>query len=381
MAEQNGGQEKTEQPSEKRLRKAREDGQLARSKELNTAILLMLGVAGVLWFASSLFHFFIELLQQSFQLDHTILTNKKLMPNAVGQALLDMLAIVFPLLFLLFMAMWVAGSLPGGFNFSAKLFQPKFSNLSPLKGIARMFGMNALVELAKSILKVLLLAGCLYGFLSQIWTKLLFLQRLNLQLALVEGLSLLALCLMLTVTLLLLVAAIDVPYQQHSVFSKIKMTRQEVKEERKSADGSPELKNRIRQIQYQIANRRIEDRVPKADVIVMNPTHYAVAICYSEHKAKAPYVVAKGVDEMALRIKAVAERSGLTVLEIPALARAIYHSTRVDQEIPKTLYTAVAYVLTYVMQLNAWKNGRGQQPAPLPELDIPVSLQAGQQRT
>lgn len=381
MAEQSGGQEKTEQPSEKRLKKAREDGQLARSKELNTAILLMLGVASVLWFASALFHFFIALMQRSFKLDHSILTEQKLMPIALGNAFLDMLAVIFPLLFLLFMAMWVAGSLPGGFNYSAKLFVPKFSNLSPLKGLARMFGMDALVELAKSILKVLLLAGCLYAFLSQIWQKLLFLPRLNLQLALLEGLSLLALCLMITVTLLLLIAAIDVPYQQHSVLSKIKMTRQEVKEERKSADGSPELKNRIRQIQYQIANRRIEDRVPKADVIVMNPTHYAVALRYSEHKAKAPYVVAKGVDEMALRIKAVGERSGLTVLEIPALARAIYHSTRVDQEIPKTLYTAVAYVLTYVMQLKAWKKGLGQQPAPLPQLDIPTSLQTGQKRT
>ncbi|MCT8125003.1 flagellar biosynthesis protein FlhB [Alishewanella sp. BS5-314] len=375
MAEQSGGQEKTEQPSEKRLKKAREDGQLARSKELNTAILLMLGVAGILWFAGLLYEFFILLMQRSFQLDQQMLADQKLLPLAIGDALLQMLTALLPFLLLLFLAMWIAGSLPGGFNFSAKLVRPKFSNLDPLKGIARIFSMNALVELAKSVLKVLLLGGCLYGFLSHIWQKLLFLQRVSLQQALSEGLGLLALCLMLTVTLLLLVAAIDVPYEQHKVLSKIKMTRQEVKEERKSADGSPELKSRIRQIQYQLANRRIEDRVPKADVVVMNPSHFAVALKYSEQKAKAPYVVAKGVDEMALRIKAVAERSGLTVLELPPLARALYFSTRVDQEIPKALYTAVAYVLTYVMQLRAWRQGRGQQPAPIPELKIPTHLQ------
>ena len=160
----------------------------------------------------------------------------------------------------------------------------------------------------------------------------------------------------------------------YKIAKELKMTKQEVKEERKSADGSPEIKSRIRQIQFQMANRRIEERVPKADVIVMNPTHYAVAIRYNEKDARAPYVVAKGIDEIALRIKAVAQRHQIEVLEVPVLARAIYYSTRVDQEVPKGLYTAVAYVLTYVMQLKAYKHGRGQQPAPLPALDIPKSL-------
>jgi flagellar biosynthetic protein FlhB len=155
---------------------------------------------------------------------------------------------------------------------------------------------------------------------------------------------------------------------------KIKMTRQEVKEERKTSDGDPLIKSRIRQIQYQFARRRIEERVPKADVIITNPTHFAVALRYSEKDAKAPYVVAKGVDEMALRIRAIGTQHQKEILEIPALARAIYRSTRVDQEVPSALYAAVAYVLTYVVQLKAYKAGRGSKPAPLPELKIPKNL-------
>ncbi|MDX3774300.1 flagellar biosynthesis protein FlhB [Chromatiaceae bacterium AAb-1] len=375
MAEaDNSSQEKSEKPTDKRLRESRKDGQIARSKELNTAILLMLGVAGLLWFSGIFIELFYTLMRKSFQLDHTMLTNSKLMPVAVADAFLRMLGAVFPFLFLLSAAMWITGSMPGGFSFSGKLMVPKFSKLDPIKGLGKLVSMNSLVELAKSVIKIMLIGGCLYGFMTQLWDRLLFLQRVNLTQALMDGLSILSLCMMILVSLLLLVAVIDVPWQKHSISKKVKMTKQEVKEERKSSDGSPELKGRIRQIQYQMANRRIEERVPKADVIVTNPTHYAVAIRYSEKNARAPYVVAKGIDEMALRIRAVGQRSQLEVLEVPVLARAIYYSTRVDQEIPKGLYTAVAYVLTYVMQLKAYKAGKGQKPAPLPALDIPTSL-------
>ena len=238
-----------------------------------------------------------------------------------------------------------------------------------------MFGKQSLVELLKSILKITLLAICLYTFLTKLWMQLMVLQNLDIKVAIGQGIELLFLSLMITVTLLLFIAVIDVPFQQKQIADKIKMTHQEVKEERKSSDGSPEIKNKIRQIQYQQSNRKIEERVPTADVIVTNPTHYAVAIKYSEEAAKAPYVVAKGVDEMALRIREVARMNNKEIIEIPALARAIYFSTRVDQEVPNGLYSAVAYVLTYVLQLKAYKQGRGQAPAALPELTIPKNLQ------
>ena len=372
---ENTGQNKTEQPTEQRLRKSREEGQVARSKELNTALLLLLGSAALLWFADMFMQLFYQLVQSSWQLDKDALKQGDLMTGAIADALLAMLGASLPFLLTLFIATWVAGILPGGAIFSSKLLGPKFSNMNPIAGLGRMFGSESLVELCKSILKVLLLGFCLWGLMSHLATRLLFLQRMDLATAAKDGLEVLSFSLMMLALVLLIVAVIDVPFQQFKVANKLKMTKQEVKDERKSTDGNPEIKGRIRQIQYQIASRRIEDRVPTADVIITNPTHYAVALKYSEKKAKAPYVVAKGVDQMALRIRELAASHQLEVIELPPLARAIYFSTRVDQEVPKGLYTAVAYVLTYVMQLKAYKQGRGQKPAPIPDIFIPSSLQ------
>lgn len=372
---ENTGQNKTEQPTEQRLRKSREEGQVARSKELNTALLLLLGSAALLWFADMFMQLFYQLVQSSWQLDKDALKQGDLMTGAIADALLAMLGASLPFLLTLFIASWVAGILPGGAIFSSKLLGPKFSNMNPIAGLGRMFGSESLVELGKSILKVLLLGFCLWGLMSHLATRLLFLQRMDLATAAKDGLEVLSFSLMMLALVLLIVAVIDVPFQQFKVANKLKMTKQEVKDERKSSDGNPEIKGRIRQIQYQIASRRIEDRVPTADVIITNPTHYAVALKYSEKKAKAPYVVAKGVDQMALRIRELAATHQLEVIELPPLARAIYFSTRVDQEVPKGLYTAVAYVLTYVMQLKAYKQGRGQKPAPIPDIFIPSSLQ------
>ncbi|KOO59833.1 flagellar biosynthesis protein [Rheinheimera sp. KL1] len=372
---ENTGQNKTEQPTEQRLRKSREEGQVARSKELNTALLLLLGSAALLWFADMFMQLFYQLVQSSWQLDKDALKQGDLMTGAIADALLAMLGASLPFLLTLFIATWVAGILPGGAIFSSKLLGPKFSNMNPIAGLGRMFGSESLVELCKSILKVLLLGFCLWGLMSHLATRLLFLQRMDLATAAKDGLEVLSFSLMMLALVLLIVAVIDVPFQQFKVANKLKMTKQEVKDERKSTDGNPEIKGRIRQIQYQIASRRIEDRVPTADVIITNPTHYAVALKYSEKKAKAPYVVAKGVDQMALRIRELAATHQLEVIELPPLARAIYFSTRVDQEVPKGLYTAVAYVLTYVMQLKAYKQGRGQKPAPIPDIFIPSSLQ------
>lgn len=372
---ENTGQNKTEQPTEQRLRKSREEGQVARSKELNTALLLLLCSAALLWFADMFMQLFYQLVQSSWQLDKDALKQGDLMTGAIADALLAMLGASLPFLLTLFIASWVAGILPGGAIFSSKLLGPKFSNMNPIAGLGRMFGSESLVELGKSILKVLLLGFCLWGLMSHLATRLLFLQRMDLATAAKDGLEVLSFSLMMLALVLLIVAVIDVPFQQFKVANKLKMTKQEVKDERKSSDGNPEIKGRIRQIQYQIASRRIEDRVPTADVIITNPTHYAVALKYSEKKAKAPYVVAKGVDQMALRIRELAATHQLEIIELPPLARAIYFSTRVDQEVPKGLYTAVAYVLTYVMQLKAYKQGRGQKPAPIPDIFIPSSLQ------
>lgn len=374
MSEQSS-QQKTEQPTEQRLKKGRRQGQVARSKELNTAVSLLLGAAALLWFADMFLALFQQVMEQSWRLDKNSLKQPDLMTSSIASALLGMLGATLPFLLTWFCASWVAGILPGGFIYSSELLGPKFNKLIPIKGLGRIFGMDSWIELVKSILKVSLLGGCLWGLLNHLVDRLLNLQRMDLALASKEGLEVLSFSLMVLALVLCLVAVIDVPYQQFKVSKELKMTKQEVKEERKSTDGNPEIKGRIRQIQYQQANRRLGERVPTADVIITNPTHFAVALKYSESKAKAPYVVAKGVDEMALRIRELAKQHQLEVLELPPLARAIYFSTRVDQEVPKALYTAVAYVLHYVMQLKAYKQGRGQAPAPLPDLFIPSSLQ------
>lgn len=374
MADTNSSQERTEAPSERRLKEARKEGKVARSRELNTAVLMMIGIAAFLWFADGLMQMLLIVMRQTMQLDQSLLHDTRQMGLALSTALIEMLKTLVPMLTAIFVAMWIAASLPGGVIFSWSLLAFKGSRLSPLQGLSKILGKSSLLELLKSVIKIALLMGSMAAFLVQLAKRLVALQSQPLPLSLHEGLQLLFLTLLLMATLLLLVAAIDIPFQYKSVMDKIKMTRQEVKEERKTSDGDPLIKSRIRQIQYQFARRRIEERVPKADVIITNPTHFAVALRYSEKDAKAPYVVAKGVDEMALRIRAIGTQHQKEILEIPALARAIYRSTRVDQEVPSALYAAVAYVLTYVVQLKAYKAGRGSKPAPLPELKIPKNL-------
>lgn len=374
MSDSDNSQERSEAPTEKRLRKSREEGQVARSKDLNTAVLLLVGVTGLVWFGQVFYTLFTDVMEATYRFDKAFLVDTQNMPKVLKEVMVDAIASTLPYFLLLFGIMIVAGSMPGGFNFSAKLLMPKGSRLNPLSGLKRMVGAQAWIELFKSMLKIMLLGGCLALFMFELSDRLLGLSNMPVKAAFFEGLTLLSLCLFLTVALLIIVAAIDVPYQQHSISNKTKMTKQEVKEERKSTDGSPEIKGRIRQIQYEMANRKLNERVPDADVIITNPTHYAVAIKYAKDKAGAPYLVAKGVDEMALRIRTLAKEHDLEIIELPPLARAVYYSTRVDQEIPVGLYTAIAYVLTYVTQLKAYRTGRGQKPAPIPALNIPKSL-------
>ena len=198
--------------------------------------------------------------------------------------------------------------------------------------------------------------------------------RVDPTVALNEALHMLAQAFVILGCVLMLIALVDVPYQLWSFMRKLRMTKQEVKQEHKNSEGSPEVKRRIRQVQMMFARARIDKRVPQADVVIVNPTHYAVAIRYDPKRANAPYVIAKGVDSMALRIREVAGRHHKLVLDLPDLTRAIYYSTRIDQEVPAGLYTAVAYVLNHVLQLQAYRAGRGQKPLPLPSLHIPPEL-------
>ncbi|SRR5690554_104602 len=373
MSENNSAQDKSEKPSEQRIRKARQEGQVARSRELQSAVLVLAG--GLLLAVTSFLEEFSRaLMQQHFSLDRQATTDPSQMFTYLGSALDLALATFLPLFLTLWIAGLLSGMIPGGWLISAKAAQPQLKRMNPLSGLKRMFSSQSLVELGKSLLKVSLLFGIMVGL---IWSNAHYLIQMNqlpVAVALAKGTKLLASGAILLGLALLFIALLDTPYQRWSMLKKLRMTKQEVKEEHKNTEGRPEIKRRIRELQIQMSRQRIDQRVPEADVVITNPTHYAVAIRYAPDLAEAPYVIAKGADYLALRIREVAKQHQKTVLEIPELARAVYHSTRVDQEVPAGLYNAIAHVLMYVMQLNAYKAGKAQQPAPLPHFQIPDSL-------
>lgn len=367
-------QDKSEKPSEQKLRRTRKEGQVARSRELISAALIGMGGLLLLWAAARIGDFVRRLMLMQFELNRVQTSEPVYMLEQLYDTVIMALQAMLPIFLLSWLTLFLVGMVPGGWILSGSQLQPKFSRMNPLSGLKRMFSAHSLVELIKSILKVSIFFGVLGYLLVSNWPVLL---RMNLQplgLAFEQGLKLLALALILLALGLLVIAVLDVPFQRWSMLRKLRMTKQEVREEYKQNEGKPEIKARIRQLQTQFSRQRIDRRVPLADVVLVNPRHYAVAIQYDQDQSEAPFVVAKGVDHMALHIRAVAERSDKTVLEVPELTRAIYYSTRIDQEVPAGLYSAVAHVLMYVLQLRMYQRRGGHKPAPLPAFSIPDSL-------
>ncbi|ERI54343.1 flagellar biosynthesis protein FlhB [Pseudomonas sp. EGD-AK9] len=373
MSEQNSGQEKTEEASAHKLKKSKEDGQVARSKDLSTTISL-LATLFILKFSAGLF---LEGLSDSFRLSYIQFGHSEIglddLDTLLGYNILVFIKLLAPLL--LTSLLVVALSLvPGGWVFSAKNFTPKLSKLNPITGLGRIFSAQNWSELLKSVLKVLVLLGVGYVLVRAALPELIALQRSSVLQAISAALSLtfnLTLCLLLVFVLF---SFIDIPLQRYFFLKKMRMTKQERKEEHKNQEGRPEVKARIKQLQRQMLQRQISKVIKNADVIIVNPVHFAVALKYDAKKAAAPFVLAKGVDETALYMRQMAKKHELEVLEIPPLARAIYHSTQVNQQIPAPLYTAVAHVLTYILQLKAWRQGRRSKPHLASNLPIPDSL-------
>lgn len=375
MAEENeDGQEKTEEASERRIEKAREDGQVARSKELSTVLSLLFGMASLYIAGHYMASAFARIATGSFNLRIVDLTNKNLMMTSLGQAMGE---VIWGLVIIggAGMLAAIAGNLGvGGYLFSAKSLLPKGSRMNPLSGLKRMFGLNSLIELIKGILKVSLIAGIGAWALSTQIDELLALADRPIEIAIKEALYAVLFVVLLMVSSLVLVAAIDIPYQLFDHKKKLRMTLKEVKDEYKETEGSPEVKGRVRQLQREMANRRMMQNLPEADVVVTNPTHYSVALKYDAEAGGAPVVLAKGKDEMARMIREKASEYGIARLETPPLARALYHCVEVDHEIPPGLYVAVAQVLAYVFQLNQYFKGRGDRPPHPSDLPIPSEL-------
>ncbi|MGP9826710.1 MULTISPECIES: flagellar biosynthesis protein FlhB [Pseudomonadaceae] len=373
MSEQNSGQEKTEEASAHKLKKSKEDGQVARSKDLSTTISLI-ATLFILKFSAGLF---MEGLSDSFRLSYIQFGHSEIglddLDTLLGYNLLVFIKLLSPLL--LTSLLVVALSLvPGGWVFSAKNFAPKLSKLNPITGLGRIVSAQNWSELLKSILKVLVLLGVGYVLVRAALPQLIALQRSSVLEAISAALDLtfnLTLCLML---IFVVFSFIDIPLQRYFFLKKMRMTKQERKEEHKNQEGRPEVKARIKQLQRQMLQRQISKVIKNADVVITNPTHYAVALKYDTKKAQAPFVLAKGVDETALYMRQMAAKHELEVVEVPPLARAIYFTTQVNQQIPAPLYTAVAHVLTYILQLKAWRQGRRSKPQLASNLPIPDSL-------
>lgn len=370
-------EEKTLPATEKRKREARERGQLPRSRELSTAVVMGAGAALLVAWGSALGGRTLAFMQEGLRFDAAALADPARMPAAIGGALRSGLMIAAPVMLATFFAALIAPMLIGGWNLSSKALQPDFSRLNPVTGFGRMFSTNSLVELAKSIAKFLIV-GLVAGI--SWWGSRGELLGLGVEpstQAIGHGLGLVASTFVWMCAALGLIAAIDVPWQLWSYAKQMKMSRQEIKQEYKQSEGSPEVKGRIRRLQAELSQRRMMEKVPTADVIVTNPTHYAVALKYTAGKNRAPVVVAKGVDTVAAAIRELAAEHRITLVEAPPLARALYRGCDLEEEIPAQLYAAVAQVLTYVFQLRAWRGGDrpllpkvgdvpGGEPDPLP---------------
>ncbi|CAN7581326.1 flagellar biosynthetic protein FlhB [Pseudomonas alcaligenes] len=374
MAESESGADKSEEPTAKRQQEAREKGQIARSKELNTLAITLGGAGGVLASGGGLADMMMRMMQANFTLSREALMDERSMALWLLQSGQMALSAVTPLLVTLLIVSLVAPISLGGWLFSFEALAPKFSRMNPLSGIKRMFSMHAVVELLKALGKFGLILMVALMVLSSDADDLLAIAHEPLEQAILHSVQVVGWSALWLACGLILIAAIDVPYQLWDNKQKLMMTKQEVRDEYKDSEGKPEVKSRIRRMQREMAERRMMSAVPEADVVITNPTHFAVALKYDPAKGTAPLLLAKGNDFTALKIREIAQENKITVLESPALARAVFYSTELDQEIPAGLYLAVAQVLAYVYQLKQFRAGKGKRPAPLTEPPIPADL-------
>ncbi|NNB02731.1 flagellar biosynthesis protein FlhB [Pseudomonas fragi] len=374
MAESESGADKTEDPTEKRKKDSREKGEIARSKELNTLAIMLAGSAGLLIFGGALAQDMMELMRYNFSLSREVLLN----PDSMGAFLLHSgkiaLLAVQPVLITLLIAALVGPISLGGWLFAAGSLAPKFSRMNPAAGIKRMFSAKALVELLKALAKFFIILIVALLVLKSDIDDLLRIAHEPLELAVIHSLQVVAWSALWMACGLILIAAVDVPVQLWESHQKLLMTKQEVRDEHKDQEGRPEVKQRIRQVQREMSQRRMMAAIPDADVIITNPTHYAVALKYDPEKGGAPMLLAKGSDFLALKIREIGAKHNILLLESPALARSIYHSTELEQEIPAGLYLAVAQVLAYVYQIRQHQAGKGKRPDPLKDVPIPPDL-------
>ncbi|RUO27994.1 flagellar biosynthesis protein FlhB [Aliidiomarina sedimenti] len=368
-------QERTEEPTQKKLDDAKEKGQIARSKEMGTLGVLAAAAIGLLAMGDAMAEAMFSIFYQYFSVERAVIFDDNATLNiwsGIFNALLYPLGTFF---FIVVLGAFIGNTVVGGFNFSWQGAAPKPSKMSPLKGLKRMLGTQALIELLKAVGKFTIVAVFAYFLLRWQFPNILQLSNGIIEQTLADALTMLGFMFLLLTSSMLFIVAIDVPFQRYNHTKQLRMTKQEIKDERKNAEGSPEIKGKIRQMQLSMAMKRMMQDIPNADVVVTNPTHFAVALTYDPLSKGAPRVVAKGNDEVAAKIREVAVDSDVPLVQSPELARAVYYSTKIGQEIPEGLFMAVAQILAYVFQLKEYGKGRGKRPKAPRNPPIPDELQ------
>ncbi len=375
MAQSSDGQERTEQPTPKRLREAREKGQIARSRELNTLMGLLAAAGAFLVMGDEMVMGLTDMMRQRFSIAREDIFDDTALMLHFMSTLLDVVWVVLPFMLLMALVAIISSISLGGWSFSTKSLAFKPEKLNPVKGLSRVFGWRGILEMIKGLAKFLLVAIVALVLLNTMGDRFLGLGSEPLLQGMAHAADLLTWSFLILSAVLIVVAAIDVPFQLWDHSRQLKMTMQEVKEEHKQTEGSPEVKGRQRQMQMEMAQRRMMEEVPQADVVVTNPTHYAVALKYDSEQMGAPVVVAKGTELVAAKIRALAAEHDVPLLAAPPLARALYFSTEIGEAIPEGLYRAVAQVLAYVYQLKQGPIYNREGQAPMTDLPIPDDLQ------
>lgn len=368
--------ERTEPASGRRLEQAREEGQVPHSRELS-AFLVLVTAAASFWFLGGWFaERMMALTRSGLTISSELATSQEEIPAHLAGMTIEALLLMAPLLGALVVAAVVSPIALNGWLFAPKALTPRFDRMNPLTGIKRVISLQSTVELAKAVGKSLLVGGVAVWLISRELDQLLGLLAQPLETALPDAAHLVTFSFLVIVMTMAIIAGIDVPFQLWQYHEKMKMTKEEVRQENKQNEGSPEVKGRIRRMQREAARRRMMAAVPKADVVVTNPTHFSVALQYKDGM-RAPKVVAKGQGELALKIRTLAAEHNVPMLEAPPLARALYRWAELEEEIPSRLYAAVAEVLAYVYQLNHYRKQGGQYPLPPKAIEVPADLDPG----
>ena len=370
---ESSSEDRTEEPTSRRLSDARKEGQIARSMELPAAAVTISAVGLIFFMGNYLVTKLAERFAAGFNFDRKIVFSSNLLPALFADELLQSFVLIIPIFIITIVVAIASTGLTGGYNFSMQAVMPKASKLNPFSGLQRIFGPKAWVELGKAILKFVLVTGVVVLILNNNIHTLNLIGRMPIEPALQASGELLTKSALLITLSLVIIAMIDVPYQRWQFMKQMRMTKQEVKDEMRQSEGNPEIKGQIRRKQREMSNARMIDSVKNADVVITNPEHFAVALSYDPNGDSAPILLAKGTDEVAARIREEAQKHGIEIFQAAPLARALYFTTEIEHPVPEDLYYAVAQVIAYVFNLASITPGA--PPVQKPDPKVPEAMQ------